>query len=184
MLSLSLHENLYFYCIILFCVTLVCFCYLTFTPDYLPCIVFGLQMSVFSLPYIGFANGASRSTRNLSFVAWAIYAPSNELICLQGVCLDQETNNIAKYSAVIELLTNVISLGIFRSIIRLDSQLVVLQLNNVYTILSPTLLRVYLRIHLLELHFDYIENQHIPRCLNILTNALANYVLDRHLRHL
>jgi hypothetical protein len=34
---------------------------------------------------------------------------------------------------------------------------VVLQLNNVYTIWSPTLLRVYLRIRLLERHFNYIE---------------------------
>jgi ribonuclease HI len=91
-------------------------------------------MSVFSLPYIGFADGASRSTRNLASAAWAIYAPSNELICLQGVCLGRVTNNIAEYSAVIELLTSAISLGIRRFIIRLDSQLVVLQLNNVYTI--------------------------------------------------
>jgi hypothetical protein len=60
----------------------------------------------------------------------------------------------------------------------------VLKLNNVYTIRSPTLLRVYLRIRLLERYFDYIEYQHIPRCLNTLTDALANYVLDKHLRDL
>jgi hypothetical protein len=87
MLILSLHKHLYFYCIILLCVTLVCFCYLNFTPDYLPYIVFGLQMSVFSLPYIGFADGASHSTQNLASATWEIYAPSNELIFLQGVCL-------------------------------------------------------------------------------------------------
>jgi hypothetical protein len=68
--------------------------------------------------------------------------------------------------------------------VRLDSQLVVLQLSNVYSIRSPTLLRVYLRIRLLERHFDYIEYQHIPRNLNTLTDALANYVLDRHLNNL
>ena len=91
-------------------------------------------MSVFSLPYIGFADGASCSTQNLSSTAWAIYAPSNKLICLQGVCLGRETNNITEYSVAIELLTSTISLGIRRFIIRLDSQLVVLQLNNGYTI--------------------------------------------------
>jgi hypothetical protein len=58
---------------------------------------------------------------------------------------------------------------------------VVLQLSNVYSIWSPTLLQVYLRIHLLERNFDYIEYQHIPRYLNTLTYALANYVLDRNL---
>ena len=81
----------------------MCLYYLNFTPDYLPCILFGLQMSVFSLPYIGFTDGASRSTRNLASATWAIYAPSNEFICLQGVCLGRATNNIAEYSAVIEL---------------------------------------------------------------------------------
>ena len=141
-------------------------------------------MSEFSLPYVGFADGASRSTRNLASAAWAIYAPTNELISLRGVCLGRETNNIVEYSAVIELLVDVISLGIRCLVVRLDSQLVVLQLSNVYSIRSPTLLRVYLRIRLLERNFDYIEYQHIPRSLNTLTDALANYVLDRHLNHL
>jgi hypothetical protein len=61
---------------------------------------------------------------------------------------------------------------------------IVLQISNVYSIRSPTLLRIYLRIRLLERHFDYIEYQHILRSLNTLTDALANYVLDRHLNHL
>jgi ribonuclease HI len=106
--------------------SLMCFFFLNFTPDYLPYIVFGLHMSVFSLPYIGFADGASRSTQNLAFAAWAIYAPSNEIICLQGVCLGRVTNNITEYNTVIELLTSAISLGICRFIIQLDSQIVVL----------------------------------------------------------
>jgi ribonuclease HI len=100
------------------------------------------------------------------------------------VRLGHATNNIAEYSAVIELLVDAISLGIRHLVVRLDSKLIVLQLSNVYTIRSPTLLRVYLQIRLLERYFDYIEYQHIPRCLNTLTDALANYVLDRHLNHL
>jgi ribonuclease HI len=69
-------------------------------------------MSVPSLPYIGFTDGASRSTQNLASAAWEIYAPTNELISLHGVCLGRATNNIVEYSAVIELLTDAISLGI------------------------------------------------------------------------
>jgi ribonuclease HI len=61
-------------------------------------------MLVSSLPYIGFADGASRSTQNLSFAAWEIYAPTNELISIHGVFLGRATSNIAEYSAVIELL--------------------------------------------------------------------------------
>jgi ribonuclease HI len=78
-------------------------------------------MSESSLPYIGFANGASHSTQNLASVAWAIYAPTNELVSLRGVCLGRATNNIAEYSAVIELLVDAISLKVRHLVVRLDS---------------------------------------------------------------
>jgi ribonuclease HI len=83
-------------------------------------------MSVSLLPYIGFVDGASCSTQNLVSVAWEIYAPTDELISLHGVFLGHATNNIVEYSAVIELLTDAISVGIYHLIVRLDSQLVVL----------------------------------------------------------
>jgi ribonuclease HI len=146
--------------------------------------MFDFHMSDSSLPYIGFADGASRSTQNLASTAWAIYTPTNELVSLRGVCLGRATNNIVEYNTIIELLIDSILLRICHLVVRLDSQLVVLQLSNVYFIRSPTFLRVYLRICLLECYFDYIEYQHVPRCLNTLTDALDNYVLDRHLNHL
>jgi ribonuclease HI len=78
-------------------------------------------MSEYSLPYIGFTDNASHSTRNLASAAWAIYAPTNKLISLRGVCLGRATKNIAEYSVVIELLVDAISLGIRRLVVRLDS---------------------------------------------------------------
>ena len=80
-------------------------------------------------PYVGFADGACRSTRNLSSVAWVIYDPHGELIDLQGVCLGRTTNNVAEYSAVIELLAEAINLGIHALVVNLDSQ-VIHQLNR------------------------------------------------------
>jgi hypothetical protein len=58
------------------------FCYLVSAPDRLSYIVLGFQMSESSLPHIGFTDGASHSTRNFASAAWAIYAPTNELISL------------------------------------------------------------------------------------------------------
>jgi len=132
--------------------------------------------------YIGFADGACRSTRNISSAAWVIYSPSDELVSMHGVSLGQTTNNIAEYSAVIELLSESISFGIRSLIVRLDSELVVLQLNRVYAIRNPVLLRLFLRVRLLEREFDYIEYQHIPRSLNTLADAIASQVLSRHVR--
>jgi hypothetical protein len=131
-------------CILLYHTFCVPFRYLVSTLDRLSCVVLGFQMSYFLSPNIGFADSTSCSTQNLASVAWAIYAPTSELISLQGVCLSRATNNVAEYSIGIGLLIDAISIGICHLVIRLDSQLVVLQLSNVYDIQSPTFLQVYL----------------------------------------
>ena len=91
---------------------------------------------------------------------------------------------MAEYSVVIELLAEAINLGIHTLVVNLDSQLVVHQLNGRYFVRDHRILRLYLRVKLLERDFDFITYQHIPRRLNTLTDALANYVLDRHLHNM
>jgi hypothetical protein len=136
-----------------------------------------------SAPYVGFADGACRSTCNLSSAAWVIYDPHGELLDLQGVCLGRTTNNVAEYSAVIELLAEAVDLGIRASgkpglpAGRPSTQRAIFRQRPTH------ILRLYLRVRLLERNFDYITYQHIPRRLNTLTDALANHVLDRHLRN-
>ena len=149
-----------------------------------PYCVFLLLVQMSGAPYIGFAEGACCSTRNLSSAAWVIYDPHGELIDLQGVCLGCTTNNVAEYSVVIELLAEAINLGIRTLLVNLDSQLVVHQLNGRYSVRDHHILRLYLHVKLLEKNFDFITYQHIPRRLNTLSDALANHVLDRHLRNL
>lgn len=84
--------------------------------------------------YLSFVDGACRSTWNLSSAAWALFSPDGELIDLQGICPCQTNNNIAEYNAIIELLSEAVSLHIRDLVVRLDSQLVVLQLNNHYSV--------------------------------------------------
>ena len=140
-------------------------------------------MSTSLQAYIGFTDGACRSTQNISSAAWVIYSPTDELVSMHGVSLGQTTNNVAEYSAMIELLSDAISFFIRHSIIRLDFELIVLHLNRVYAIKNPVLLRLFLKVRLLERQFDYIEYQHISRNLNTLADALANRFLNRHFQH-
>ena len=107
-------------------------------------------MQIYISPYVGFADGAFRSTKNLSSAAWVIYDPVGELINLQIICLGPATNNVTEYSALLELLTQAVNLGIRTLIVKLDSQLVVLQLNGHYSVRNPCILRFYLCIRLLE----------------------------------
>ena len=101
-----------------------------------------------------------------------------------GICLGDTTNNVAEYSAVIELLRDALSLGISHLWFYLDAQMVVSQLNRVYQVHDPTLHRRFLRVHLLERNFNYITYFHVPRRLNQATNTLANQILDWHLAHI
>jgi ribonuclease HI len=107
----------------------------------------------------------------------------DELVSLGGIFIGSTTNNVAAYHTVIGILTEAPSLGISHIIINLDSQLVVCQLNRVYVVHNPTLLRLHLRVHRLERMFEFIEYRHIPREINTTSDFLANYILDRYLVH-
>ena len=143
---------------------------------------FHAQMTSSFPIFVGFADGASRHTQNIASTAWVIYQ-SDELVISGDICLGPTTNNIVEYHAVIGILTQASSLGISRMIVNLESQLMVCQLNRIYTICNPILLCLHLWVHHLERIFDYIEYRHIPRELNNVSDLLANYIMDRYLAH-
>ena len=144
--------------------------------------------------FIGFADGASCHTCNLDLAAWVIFSPSKQLVASGGACLSPTTNNVAEYRdvieilwdeyrAIIDLLWDAFSCVITQLEVRLDSQLVVSQLNRAYQVRNPILLRQFMQVRLLERNFDFIIFNHIPRNQNSLTDAYANYILDWHLTH-
>ena len=100
--------------------------------------------------YIGFTDGASHHTQHSASTAWVIYTPMGQVFSSGGICLRPSSNNVAEYSVVIELLRDAISHGVLSLEVRLDLQLVVSQLNGLYRIRDPTLLRRFLRVRFLE----------------------------------
>jgi hypothetical protein len=62
------------------------------------------KMSLEYSAYIGFVDGTIPHTQNLSFTAWVIYLPLGQVVASGGAFLGPKTNNVAKYSAMIELL--------------------------------------------------------------------------------
>ena len=84
--------------------------------------------------FVGFVDGASRHTCNLASVAWVIYSPLGQLVTSGGACLGPSTNNVAKYRFIIMILWDALSRGITQLEVRLDSQLVVSQLNRAYQV--------------------------------------------------
>ena len=102
----------------------------------------------------------------------------------RGICLDEEINNFAEYSALIELLRDDLSHGISLLRVYLDAQLVVSQLNEVYRVYNRTLHRRLLRVRILKYYFDYITYIHVSRRSNQLIDTLANQVLDWQVAHM
>ena len=85
------------------------------------------------MDFYGFANGACHHTFNLAMAAWVLYSPAEYLVSLGAVCIGPATNNITKYQAVINLLTEAASQDVHDLVVLMDSQLVVFHLNHVYT---------------------------------------------------
>ena len=94
-----------------------------------------------STPYIGYANGASCYSRNLASASWAIFTPLHSLVLLNNVCIGTTTNNHAEYDVVQGILADTLSHRILHLHVRLDSLLLVMQLNGVYCVHSPILFR-------------------------------------------
>ena len=135
------------------------------------------------MSHFGFADGASRHTRNLASAAWVLHYPFGQLLVSRGVCIGPSSNNIAEYTAVVYLLSEAISLGVDSLVIFLDSQLVVSQLNNTYRVRDPFLLRLFLRVRLLQISFQFLTFIHIPRANNWMADSLANQAIDWHINH-
>ena len=67
----------------------------------------------------------------------------------RGVCIGPASNNIVEYTVIINLLSKAISYEIDSLVVYLDSQLVVSQLNNIYTnkqLLSRNLRKILLKV--------------------------------------
>ena len=99
-----------------------------------------------STHYIGYANGASHYSWNLTSAAWAIFTPLHTLILANGICIGNSTNNQAEYDVVRGLLADALSHHILHLHVHVDSMLLVLKLNGVYRVHNPVLFRQYLRV--------------------------------------
>ena len=78
-------------------------------------------MSMESFIYIGFVDGSRCHTQNSTSAAWVIYTPTGQVLASGGVCLWPSSNNVVKYSGVIELLCDVISHSVLSLKVLLDS---------------------------------------------------------------
>ena len=88
------------------------------------------------------------------------------------------TNNQAEYISLIKLLENTANMQYNSMTIKMDSQLVVEQMNGRYKVKNKNLLPLFTKAVKL-FNAKKIQLVHIPRELNTQADALANAALDR-----
>lgn len=102
-----------------------------------------------------------------------------------GEYIGLRTNNQAEYEAVIFALKKIKQLiGKKRAEdleveVRMDSELVVSQLNGKYKILEPELQPLFLAVWNLKLDFKKVEFVYVPREQNRKADRLVNSVLNK-----
>jgi len=93
-----------------------------------------------------------------------------------------QTNNWAEYEGLIRALKKVKQLGLKDKAVevRMDSELIVKQVNKEYQIKEETLWEQYMVVHnMMVKDFKNIKFVHIPREKNKEADALANDAMDR-----
>lgn len=127
-----------------------------------------------------YADGGSRGNPGPSASGYIVMNQDQHVIAQGGEYLGITTNNQAEYHGVRLGLEKAKELQLRRVDFRLDSMLVVNQMNGVYTIKNRDLWPINERIRDLMKGFERVTFRHVPRELNQLADAEVNRTLDAH----
>ncbi len=127
-----------------------------------------------------YADGGSRGNPGPSACGYVIMDDNQTVLAQGGEYLGITTNNQAEYHGVRLALERAKELQLRSIEFRLDSMLVVNQMNGIYTIKNRDLWPINERIRNLITHFEKVTFHHVPRELNQLADAEVNKTLDAH----
>ena len=127
---------------------------------------------------IAYADGGSRGNPGPSAAGYVVI-DQGKVIEQGGEYLGITTNNQAEYHGARLALEAAIRLGISSLELRLDSMLVVNQLNNIYKIKNRELWPVNERVRDLIGQFKRVKFVYVPREMNQLADGMVNKTLDK-----
>lgn len=133
--------------------------------------------------YIVYSDGGSRGNPGPSAAAFVVMNPREEIVAEGGSYLGITTNNQAEYQAVFFGLKRASELGAQTIDFRLDSNLVVNQLNGVYKIKNRDLWPIHEQIKLLLPKFKKVTFTHVRREFNQIADGLVNKILDQEAKN-
>lgn len=125
-----------------------------------------------------YSDGGSRGNPGPSASGFVIKDANEHLLFEGGKYLGITTNNQAEYQAVKLALEKALEIGAQQVQFRMDSLLVVNQLNGVYQIKNRDLWPIHAAIKELASRFKEISFTHVLREYNTEADAMVNKILD------
>jgi ribonuclease HI len=130
------------------------------------------------LALVAYADGGSRGNPGKAACAAVVTDESGSELLRRARYLGRTTNNVAEYEGVILALALCRELGARHVTLRVDSELVVRQLEGSYRVKHAELSRLHAEVLLLRRSFDSVEVEQIAREDNEVADALVNAHLD------
>ena len=124
-----------------------------------------------------FVDGASRGNPGQAAIGAVIKDERGRLIVSISRRIGRATNNQAEYRAIIAALEKATRLGVKQFDIKMDSELVVRQINGEYRVKKATLKPLYQQVKQLLGSLEGFTISHIPRQQNMEADRLANMAL-------
>lgn len=127
---------------------------------------------------VAYSDGGSRGNPGEAACAVVLYDGSGDELIRRAQRLGKATNNQAEYEGVILALELAGQLGAKKLEVRMDSELVVRQLEGAYKVKNEGLKPYYARACLLLDAFQSVAVTHVRRADNKLADKLVNACLD------
>jgi len=128
-----------------------------------------------------FADGGSRGNPGPAASGAVLVGEDGAVLHEVGEFLGVATNNVAEWKALLLGLQAALAAGADELEVRLDSELVVRQLNGVYRVKHADLQPLYNKARALLLKFRTTRVAHVPREENTAADAVVNRILDEAL---
>ncbi|MDB5187431.1 MAG: Ribonuclease [Candidatus Saccharibacteria bacterium] len=127
-----------------------------------------------------YSDGGSRGNPGPSAAGFVIMDGYDTVVHEGGMYLGITTNNQAEYHGVRLGLEKALEIGSRSIDFRIDSLLVVNQMNDIYKIKNRELWPIHERIRELVVKFDKVTFTHVKREFNQLADGMVNKILNAH----
>ncbi len=127
-----------------------------------------------------FADGGSRGNPGPAASGAVLYDEHGEVLREIGTFLGVATNNVAEWMGLITGVEGALDLGATDIRIRMDSELVVKQIQGIYRVKHENLIPLHKKATTLLRRFGSVDIGHVPRKQNAAADAVVNQTLDAH----